>query len=300
MSELSGRDPETRRVDESRIPGAYDKLEDALNQIVKKYHFQNFLMIVKSAGYIDSRLVGSRNALNFAYALYLMLRQDPMLSEGERNRIVRRWFVLSLLTSRHSGSFESTWEQDIKRIEQYGAASYLQRLEESELSDAFWRVRLPSDLQTSAANSFGFNAFIAAQIANGSRGFLSKSISVAAMRQHSGDIHHLVPKDYLTKSGLTDRRDYNQVANYALTETPVNLAIGNQAPATYMSRIAGQIANGQLAVGEITDPDDLALNFAENAIPANFGEVTYENYDDFLVERRKLMADIIRQHYQQL
>lgn len=41
VSELSGRDPDTHKVDESRIPVAYDKLDDALGQIVKKYHFEN-------------------------------------------------------------------------------------------------------------------------------------------------------------------------------------------------------------------------------------------------------------------
>ena len=50
VSELSGRDPETHKVDEDRIPAAYDKLEEALLQIVKKYHFENFLMIVKERG----------------------------------------------------------------------------------------------------------------------------------------------------------------------------------------------------------------------------------------------------------
>lgn len=60
--------------------------------------------------------MNSKNALNFAYALYLRLREDKGMVEGERKRIVKRWFVMSMLTSRHSGSFESTWEQDIRRI----------------------------------------------------------------------------------------------------------------------------------------------------------------------------------------
>lgn len=51
------------------------------------------------------------------------------------------------------------------------------------------------------------------------RGFLSKSITVAAMHQQSGDINHIVPKDYLQKNGFPDHGDYNQVANVALTET---------------------------------------------------------------------------------
>ena len=105
VSELSGRDPETRKMDEDRIPIAYDLLEAALLQIVKKYNFENFVMIIKSAGFIAPDMIGSKNALNFAYALYLRLRSDGALSEGERKRIVRRWFVMSMLTGRHSGSF---------------------------------------------------------------------------------------------------------------------------------------------------------------------------------------------------
>jgi hypothetical protein len=84
VSELSGRDPETRKVEEERIPAAYDKLEAALLEIVKKYHFENFVMTIKSAGFITPDMIGSKNALNFAYALYLRLRADDSLSEGER------------------------------------------------------------------------------------------------------------------------------------------------------------------------------------------------------------------------
>lgn len=53
VSELSGRDPETRKVDEDRIPVAYDKLEVALLKIVNNFHFDNFLMLIKSAGFIS-------------------------------------------------------------------------------------------------------------------------------------------------------------------------------------------------------------------------------------------------------
>jgi hypothetical protein len=300
VSELSGRDPDTRKVDENRIPLAYDTLEEALLQIVKKFHFENFLMIMKSAGFIDSRLVGSQNALNFAYALYLRLRKDPMLSEGERKRIVRRWFVLSTLTGRHSGSFESTWEQDIRRIGTQGAAAYLKQLEEAELSDAFWSVTLPAALETTSTASPFFQTFLAAQVVRGARGFLSKSISVAAMLQQSGDIHHIVPKDYLQKNGFPDRGDYNQVANYALTETSINISVSNQPPAKYMSTVLRQIDGGKLVLGELTDPDDLAKNMAENAIPDFLPEVTVGSYREFLSERRRLMATMIQDYYQNL
>lgn len=300
VSELSGRDPETRKVDEERIPKAFDTLEAALLQIVKKYHFENFLLIVKSAGFIESGMIGSTNVLNFAYALYLRLRNEPSMSEGERKRIVRRWFVMSLLTGRHSGSFESTWEQDIRRIDALGAAAYLKQIEESDLSDAFWAVTLPNSLETTSTVSPFFQTFLASQVASNARGFLSKSITVAAMHQQSGDIHHIVPKAYLCENGFPDRGDYNQVGNYALTETAINISIGARSPVDYMGLVQAQIETGSLMLGEITSADDLARNLVENAVPPTIFEVTAGSYPEFLHQRRKLMAAAMRAHYESL
>ncbi|UOQ88059.1 DUF262 domain-containing protein [Agromyces endophyticus] len=300
VSELSGRDPETRKVDEARIPVAYDKLESALLEIVKKYHYENFIMLIKSAGFIASAMIGSKNALNFAFALYLRLRQDDSVSEGERKRIVRRWFVMSMLTGRHSGSFESTWEQDIRRIGAMGAGNYLAQIEESDLSDGYWGVSLPNALETTSTTSPFFQTFLAAQVASGVRGFLSKSITVAAMHQQSGDIHHIVPKDYLQKNGYPDRADYNQVANFALTETSINISISNKPPVQYMAEVHRQIESGTLTLGEITDANDLERNFVENAIPGRLADLTAEHYAEFLDERRRLMAAVIRSYYESL
>lgn len=300
VSELSGRDPETRKVDEARIPLAYDQLEKTLLEIVKRYHFDNFLMLIKSAGFITPGMIGSKNALNFAYALYLRLRADTTMAEGERKRIVRRWFVMSMLTGRHSGSFESTWEQDIRRIGTLGAAAYLKQIEESELTDGFWSVALPAALETTSTSSPFFQAFLAAQVAMGKRGFLSRSITVAAMHQQSGDVHHIVPKDYLQKNGFPDRGDYNQVSNFALTETSINISISNSPPVVYMATLASQIETGVLKLGEIVEHSDLEKNLAENAVPPYLETVTAGSYPEFLTERRKLMADMIRRYFDSL
>ena len=179
-------------------------------------------------------------------------------------------------------------------------ANYLKQLEESELSDAFWSVTLPANLETTSTSSPFFQTFLAAQVAPGVRGFLSKSITVAAMHQQSGDIHHIVPKDYLQKNGFPDRGDYNQVANFALTETSINISISNDPPSTYMARVQSQIDGGALKLGEIRDATDLRSNLKENAVPDSLSEVTSGSYPEFLAQRRKLMADLIRRYYQAL
>jgi hypothetical protein len=300
VSELSGLDPQTRRIDESRIPDAYARFGNALDQMVRKTHFERFVMMIKSAGFIDSSMIGSKNALNFAYALYLRLRTNEQLSEGQRSQIVKRWFVMTLLTGRAVGSFESTWETDLRRIEEHGAAEYLGIIEASELGEGFWNVALPQELLSPSKRSPAFQIFLAALVSKGSRGFLSKSISVAQMMEGHGDMHHIVPKNHLIKHGYPKQGDYNQIANFALTETPINITIKDHPPKEYMARLTQQIETGELKIGEITHQADLEANLAENAIPALIHEVSAENYHAFLEARRKLMAQRIRGYYQAL
>lgn len=300
VSELSGLDPETRKIDESLIPGAYARFGSALDQLVRKTHVERFVMMIKSAGFIDSSMIGSKNALNFAYALYLRLRRNDQLTEGGRSKIVKRWFVMTLLTGRAVGSFESTWETDLRRIDEQGADRYLRLIERSELGDGFWEVTLPQELVSSSKRSPVFQIFLAALVSRGARGFLSKSINVTQMIEGHGDMHHIVPKNHLIKNGYPKQGDYNQVANFALTETAINIAIKDNPPTEYMSWIAAQIESGVLKIGEITSQSDLEANLDEHAIPAVINEVCAESYPAFLEARRKLMAAKIREYYEAL
>ncbi|MEX0827614.1 MAG: DUF262 domain-containing protein [Haliea sp.] len=300
VSELAGLDPETRRIDENRIPDAYARFGQALDQLVRKTHVERFVMMIKSAGFIDSSMIGSKNALNFAYALYLRLRSNDALSEGQRSQIVKRWFVMTLLTGRAVGSFESTWETDLRRIEEQGAAEYLRLIEASELGEGFWDVALPQELVSPSKRSPAFQIFLAALVSEGARGFLSKSIKVTQMIEGHGDMHHIVPKNHLIKNGYPKQGDYNQVANFALTETAINIVIKDNPPREYMQWVAGQVETGGLRIGEMTNQADLDANLAENAIPTFVHEVSAENYQDFLEARRKLMARKIRNYYEAL
>ena len=300
VSELAGLDPETRKIDESRIPDAYARFGQALDQLVRKTHVERFVMMIKSAGFIDSSMIGSKNALNFAYALYLRLRSNDQLSEGMRSRIVKRWFVMTLLTGRAVGSFESTWETDLRRIEEQGALEYLRLIESSELGEGFWQVALPQELLSPSKRSPAFQIFLAALVSKGTRGFLSKSINVAQMIEGHGDMHHIVPKNHLIKNGYPKQSDYNQVANFALTETPINITIKDHPPRDYMAKLARQIETGEMTIGEITEQADLDINLAENAIPTLIHDVSADNYPDFLAARRKLMAQAIHDYYETL
>lgn len=300
VSALSGLDPETRKIDEKRIPGAYEAFGGALDQLVRQTHVERFVMMIKSAGFIDASMIGSKNALNFAYALYLKLRADGSVPEGEINRIVKRWFVMTILTGRAVSAFESLWETDLRRIEEHGAAGYLKIIEDSVLGDGFWTGVLPQDLISPSRRSPAFQTYLAARVNTGGRGFLSKTINVRHMIEGRGDLHHIVPKNHLIKNGFPKQGDYNQIANFALTETSINLAIKDHPPKVYMEWVHEQIETGTLRIGEITEHTDLQANLAENAMPSFLAEVDASTYPQFLEARRLLMAEMIRGYYEGL
>lgn len=58
-------------------------------------YFKKFVMIIRSAGFISPDLIRSQNALNFAYIIYLKLREDKV-PQAEIARLVSRWFVYSV------------------------------------------------------------------------------------------------------------------------------------------------------------------------------------------------------------
>lgn len=298
VSLLSGRNFETRTFEEEIAEESFRKLKEGVFNFMNETHFKRFVMIIKSAGFVDTRMIRSQNAINFAYIVYLKLRAkgtDPGLIET----YVRKWFVYSILTGRYSGSPESMFDFDIKQIENKTFDQYLQEKEDGELSDAFWNVNLVQRLDTSVASSPFFNVFLASQVKNNDRGFLSKEISVNNLIMHRGDIHHIFPRNYLKKAGLSRGR-YNQIANYVYMQQEVNIQVGNKAPDIYFAEVLEQCHSGELKYGAIKDIHDLHENLKQNCIPQSVFTMTIEDYQEFLGERRKLMAQKIKEYYYSL
>jgi len=295
---LSGRNFKTRTYEEPIAEDSFRRLKKAVTAFINETHFKRFLMIIRSAGFIDKTLIRSANTLNFAYAVYLKLR-NLGYSPEKIERFVRKWFVLSILTGRYSGSPESQMDFDIKAIAKRPFKEFLAEVEKAELSEAFWQAGLVQSLNTSVASSPYFNVFLAAQVKDRDKGFLSREITVADLVAHRGDIHHLFPKDFLKKHGLK-RGKYNQVANYVYMQAETNIKIGNKEPKEYFAEILKQIRSGQMFYGAITDEDALLENFKQNCIPKMLLEAGFGDYENFLDERRKLMAKKIEKYYKSL
>lgn len=300
VSLLSGRNFETKEYSEDIIEESYKKLQVGLDDFINKYHFQNFVLAIKSAGFRSSKLINSHMTLDFAYMIYLRLTKDKNIPAAQVSHHVQKWFVLSTLTGRYVSSPESMMSHDIRLINEKGFLAFSAEIEASVLSDTFWQVTLPQNLTTNSVNSPAFHTFIAAQINRGSSSLFQRGTSIGDLVELTGDVHHIFPKAYLQKNGLNNRALYNQVANYTYLDTQVNKAISDNAPNIYFGKIREQQPDGKDNIGNITNIDDLQRNLAENAIPEDIVNMTYKDYETFLDKRRRLMAKFIEGYYKAL
>ena len=295
---LSGRNFERRTFEEAIAEESFHTLRDGILQYMNETNFKRFVMILRSAGFVDSSLVRSQNTINFAYILYLTLRAQNEAPERIET-LVRRWFVMSILTGRYTGSPETAFGVDIRNIDRQGATGYLDTTERAELSDAFWEVGLPQQMDTSVASSPYFNVFLASQAKGHDKGFLSSDLTVRDLLEGQRHIHHVFPRSYLKCHGF-QRGRYNQIANYVVMQSEINIAIGDRPPAQYFSQLWEQCKNGPTRYGGITDACQLQENLAAHCIPEGMDTARIECYGTFLQKRRELMAAKIRDYYRQL
>ena len=298
VSLLSGRNFETRNYEEGIKANTYRDLKEGVCQYINETNFKRFVMIIRSAGFCSSKLIRSQNTLNFAYILFLKLRELKYKPEYIE-KYVRRWFVLSILTGRYSASPESAFDFDVKQAganQDFGL--FLADTEAAELSDAFWDFGLVQQLNTSVASSPIFNVFLASQCYQNRKGFLSTAISVKDMIEQKGDVHHIFPRQYLKDMKLPQSQ-YNQVANYVFTQTEINIAIGKNPPKEYLGYVRDvQCAGGETRYGGITDLEELKRNLTEDCcLPAGITDMSVEDYPAFLQERRKLIAARLKEYY---
>lgn len=300
VSLLSGRDFETREYREDVIEDSYAMLSSGINDFVNQSNFERYIMILKSAGAIRDDLIRSQNVVNFGYILYLTLKQRnirPDLIEKQ----VRRWIVMSILTQRYASAPESAFDYDIRRLS--NSEDILTVIDDEidrQLNETFWSDILVEYFNTSVVSSPYWKTFLMAQIKLGDRGFLSKDITVRTLIENRGDIHHIFPKNYLQKNGHDNRGEYNQIANFAMLQTEINIQISDRAPVDYMKSIEKQCTGEENKFGAINNPEDLRKNMAENCIPLGFENMTEPDYKDFLLARRKLMAKKVRTYFDSL
>ena len=300
VSLLSGRDFEKRDYKSEIADDSFSKLHDGVVRFMSKGNFQDFTAALRSAGFTSSSIISSKGAVNFVYNLYLTLRNDPSIPSTDVKRWVQRWYVMSVLTGRYSGSSESIMDRDIRSISEQGFIAFYNEIVASQLSDTFWEVGLPQNLITTSTRSAAWMVYVASQVRSADNTLFTSGFKVADVIGNVGDIHHIFPKAYLRREINASQRLYNQVANYTYLEKRINIAIGDRKPGDYFSEARDSIVSGNSYFGDISSVESLELSLRANCIPEGIFSMGVEDYEDFLVVRRKLMAQKIRAYFESL
>lgn len=296
---LSGRDFETREFKEEIVETTYQDLEAGVNNVINGYNFIQFMLAIHAAGFTSKKLVNSVMAIDFAYAVYLILQESKEVPVDEIKSLVQRWYVLSVLTGRYSASPESSFAKDIRAIGENGVKATLKAIEDANLSENFWNIQLNQNLTYVSSINPTYQIFLAAQNFFKKDSLLSH-IPVGELVNLGGDIHHIFPKQYLVDNGY-DKHEYNQVANYAYLDTPINIKIGKKAPKVYLNEALGAIKSAEdTSYKSIKSEVEFIQNLEDNCIPLDILEMDHTGYPDFLEARRAKMTDLIRRYYYSL
>lgn len=297
---LSGRDFETRDYKSEIADESFSRLHDSVLRFMDMGNFQDFVLALRSAGFVSPAIINSKGAVNFAYNLYLTLRHDPEIAATDVKRWVQRWYVMSVLTGRYSGSSESVMDRDIRRISEQGFLKVYDDIVAARLSDTFWQVELPQRLETTSTRTGAWLVYVASQVQGAANTLFSKGVKVSDVVATIGDIHHIFPRNYLRQELGAPQRVYNQVANYAYLEKRINIRIGDRRPGDYFAEARDACLSGSPYFGDIADASALSKNLADNCIPGGIYEMGADDYDDFLAQRRRLMAGKIETYFKGL
>lgn len=292
---LSGRNFETRENLKEIADESFKKLEAGVYKFTREYHFKHFAQdILRASGFKDAGMFGSKNVINYVYAVFLRARdinEDIVVA----NKYTKRLLVLSLLTGRHSGSFETQFEHDIKQITKKGdLEEFVKTIEKQTLTDIYWASTLPDEFNKTNITSPYWNVFVAAQNLLGKASFLSRNNKIESMT--TAQVHHVFPKNYLVKNGV-ERNDYNKIANFVYLRDDINIKVSDLEPAKYMAKIKEY--SGAFG-SDIMNDKQLIENLSSNAIPETLIHSTHEDFFPFMDERRKLMALMVKKYYETL
>lgn len=291
---LRGKDLETEQFSDTQRDRQFKILRDSQEYVLDVQNWHEFHNALVLAGFCGKKMITSESNLVYCYAIFLIGKRDFNVKHDELRGIIARWFVMSSMTGRYTGTVESTMEADLnnlKRIKVKNANEFINVLDEiirGQLTDDFWNKTLPQNLHSSSATSPSLFAYYAMLNVLDAPVLFSKmkihTLFNPLARAKKSDLeeHHLFPKDYLKSVEIVEDDNINQIANRALVEWPDNLDISNMPPHEYLPKFTDKLTDEMRKM---------------HALPDSWENMEYE---EFLKARRILMAKVIRKGFETL
>ena len=298
---LQSKDRVTGMVNSERQERELQLLRDGLPTVLNPLHWQEFIRSIQTAGFRSRKGITSSTNIVSTYVFFLLGRTRYGVDLQTLRTLVGRWLFMAQLTARYTGSGESQLQKDLDRFAELrsgDSAGFIRIAEEvitNELTSDFWAYRMPDALVTSSmALSPAYQCYLAAlNILDSDMFMLRMSVrdwmdpSLPSVKGAEG--HHLFPRKYQENVlGVTDLKRINQAANFAPTDWDTNILISDRTPAEYWP---------QLVADRGADAEWLAKQKYWHALPDNWENL---EYDDFLQQRRRLIAAVTRDAFARL
>ena len=274
----------------------FSKLRESQTTTLNLTYWHQFFNALVGAGFRSSELISSEIALLYSYSFYLIGKTRFNVEDHFLDKLIGRWFYAVTLSGRYTGSPETVMDADLNAVKDLknGDAfiKHLSKIINDTLTNDFWDITIPNELDTSSPRSPALFAFYAAQnVLNAPVLFSNKKISqlldpTLKTKKKPLDRHHLFPRSYLESIGIEDLKLINQAANYAILEWPDNIDISDDPPSKYVPMMKKRFKE-----------DEWEEMCELHALPDGWKNM---GYDIFLQKRRQLMASIMRQGFESL
>jgi hypothetical protein len=303
---LRGRDPATGKVSPELRDEQFARLGAAQAKVLDKEVWKEFLQCLLRSGHRSSATISSNLAILYSYSMYLIGKHDYGVKPKQLREVMARWLFMSSLTARYSASPESAVAADLASLPAGSDAdAFVKRLDAmiaQRLTSDYWTITLPGELARSASRSPTLFAYIAALNILDARVLFSRMRTselldpALAGSKVKVQRHHLFPRKHLEGLGITDLKQINQIANLAVLEWHDNLSISATDPTEYWPIYLDALRAPADGMAPFTETE-IEQMVHLHALPDDWPNMPYE---EFLEERRRLMAAVVREAYERL
>lgn len=257
-----------------------EKIKDAWSSTSKTLEY--LVNLLRNDAYIDS----SEN-LNTPYVLIPLVvyltRQGGIFKKDVEKKRFLHWMYAALMWGRYSGSMESNMQADLNSFSSEDPVSELL----NNIVRDRGRIKVePQDLEGKGTNSSFYTlTYVAARSRGAIDWFTGMNLYSSNLGKSFGlEDHHIFPQSVLYKNGYDatetkQRQKVNEIANRAFLTKKANLRASNALPSHYLPQVKANY------------PTALRDQF----IPENIPLWEVDRYEDFLAERRKIIATAINQ-----